>query len=147
MANILILVAENSRAKLLEADFPRSELREVKDFTHEKSRLSNRELTNESRPGRTFDRNGAGRHAMEYDTNPKEVEAQVFARELVKYLDSQRNNGHAFKKLVLMAPPKFLGLLRSCMPESLRKLVAAEVNKSMVQKSAEQIQGELPYSF
>ncbi len=147
MANILILVAENSRAKLLEADFPRSELREVKDFTHGKSRLSNRQLTSDSRPGRCYDSNGKGRHAMAPDTEPKEIEAQVFARELVQYLDHERNNGHTFNKLVVMAPPKFLGLLRSSMPETLRKLVAAEVNKSMVRKSNKQIQEELPYSF
>lgn len=147
MANILILVAENSRAKLLEADYPRSALREVKDFTHGQSRLSNRELTSESKPGRSFDSKGKGRHAMEPDTEPKEVEAQIFARELVGYLDGQRNNGHAFKKLVVMAPPKFLGLLRQTMPDTLRKLVSAEVNKSLVRKSAKEIQSELPYSF
>jgi len=33
MANILILVADPSRAKVLEADYPRSALHEVKDFT------------------------------------------------------------------------------------------------------------------
>ena len=146
MANIWVLVAENSRARLFKMDFPRSSLNEFKGFTHEKSRLSNRKLTTDL-PGRTYDSHGVGRHAMEPDTIPKEVEAEVFARELVKYLDGHRNNGDNFKKLVVMAPPKFLGLLRQSMPEKLKSLVAAEVNKNVVKQSVKQIQGELPYSF
>ncbi len=146
MANIWVLVADNSAAKLLETDYPRSPLHEIKDFTHSASRLRNNELVSDS-PGRTFDRKGYASHGVGSSNEPKKVEAEVFARELVHYLDSHRNNGHHFKKLVLVAPPKFLGLLRSSMSEHLRNLVVAQVSKNMVKESSQKIQGELPYSF
>jgi len=90
MANIWILVAENSRAKLFEQDFPRSSIHELEGFTHSASRLKGNELVSDG-PGRTFDSKGDGRHALVPDPEPKAVQAQLFVRVLMKYLEEHRN--------------------------------------------------------
>lgn len=145
MANVWVLVAENSRAKLFEHDFARSPLQEVQGFTHSASRLHDQDLTSDL-PGRSFDSKGAGRHAMEQYTEPKVIEAQAFAKTLVEYLENSRNH-QKFEKLVIMAPPAFLGMLRKEMSEPLSALVAAEVDKNLVKHDAEEIQAHLPFSY
>lgn len=145
MANIWVLVAETSRAKVYEQDFPRSELHELEGFTHTASRLKGTQLVADG-PGRTFDSKGDGRHAMVPDSFPKDNEAKDFARMLAQYLEQHRNDND-FKKLVIVAPPGFLGMLREAMPHALKNMVAAEVGKNLVRESARAVQGHLPYSF
>lgn len=144
MSKIWVLVAESSRAKIFEQDHPRSELRELEGFDHSASRLNDTDLVS-SPPGRTFDSKGMGRHAMEPDTDPKTNEAQKFAGILAKHLNQHCDK--AFNKLVVIAPPEFLGVLRDSFSNQVSKSIAASINKNLLHETAESIQGHLPYSF
>lgn len=144
MGKIWILVAESSRAKIFEQDHPHSALHEVKDFDHSAARMHDSDLVS-SAPGRTFDRNGMGRHAMEPDTDPKVNEAHIFAHILADHL--KQHCDKKFNKLVLIAPPEFLGILRETFSDHLNKTVAASINKNLVHETPENIQGHLPFSF
>lgn len=145
MSKIWVLVAESSRAKIFETDSPRSLLRELEGFDHSASRMNDTDLVS-SAPGRTFDRNGSGRHSMEPDTDPKVNEAHIFARELATHLNQNCEKKH-FNKLVVIAPPDFLGILRASFSEHVIKLIAASINKNLVHETPENIQGHLPYTF
>ncbi len=145
MGKTWILVAESSRAKIFEQEAPRGDLRELQAFDHESSRLNDIDLVS-SAPGRAFDSKGMGRHAIEPDTDPKVNETHIFARLLAQHLDKGLEKNH-FKKLVVMAPPEFLGILRDTFSAQINHLIVAEINKNLVRESVESIQAHLPFSF
>lgn len=130
-----ILVADEARARLLEdAGGPLNELR---DFVHGESRAKAGEMAGE-RLSRTHDRAGAARHAIEPHTSSEAIEARRFAQELAAALDEGRGAGR-FERLVLFAPPRFLGLLREVLPTAVARCVAAEVGKDVVAEPASRI--------
>lgn len=71
-----------------------------------------------------------GRPGAAPDTDPKEVEAQKFARELAERLE-QGLNQHDFDGVVLVAPPQFLGLLKSTLSTQVAKHVVDTVDKDL----------------
>jgi protein required for attachment to host cells len=92
------------------------------------------------RPGRVFDsaspagrRRGASAHHAtngEYSTRRREIErfAQRVAAKLARESAALR-----FDRLVLIAAPAFLGMLRDALPAALRAQVAATVNRDIAQ--------------
>jgi len=107
-----LLIADASRARLFRRSDQADELELVEELEHPESRAMNRDLMAD-KPGRAFTGGGMvpGRSSMEYETDPKDVEAEKFARELGDDL-ARRCDEHTFDDLVVVAPPKFLGLLR-----------------------------------
>lgn len=107
-----VLVADASRARLYQRPDNASKLVLLEEFDHPEGRAKARDLMAD-KPGRTFASGPVeARSAKEYRTDPKEVEAEKFARELGRRL-ADHFDAHAFDDLVIAAPPKFLGLLRA----------------------------------
>jgi protein required for attachment to host cells len=79
---------------------------------------------------------------MNDKTSAKQQEAYGFAKALADRLDSARNKGE-FSKLVLVAPPSFLGLLRDNLSKEVMAMVSNQVDKNLVQKPAETIRDYL----
>ncbi len=130
-----IVVAESSRARLFARNG--SKLDEIETLVHPQGRVRNRDLDSD-RPGRTFDSAGPGRHAMNRHNDPKRTEAMNFARQIVERLESARTRG-SFTRLVLIAAPEFLGLLRQDMSAPLAGLVTRSIDKNLVQADAGEI--------
>lgn len=110
-----VLVADASRARLYLRNDSASKIKLVEEFEHPESRAKVIDLMAD-KPGRTS-ASGPQSHArssQEYRTDPKQVEAQKFARELSRRL-SALFVAHVFEDVVVAAPPKFLGLLRSAL--------------------------------
>lgn len=126
-----IVVAESARARILAVSGTGGKLAEVAGLTHPESRLHDTDLSSDV-PGRSFDSHGQGRHGMEQATDPHEREAQAFAVEVARHIDSGVQAG-SFDSLVLIAPPKFLGQLRSQMSKSARNIVVGELDKNLVE--------------
>jgi len=80
------------------------------------------------KPGRSFDSGGQGRHAIEPPTDPHRHAKHNFAHDVVGVLDDARRRGE-LDDLVVVAEPRFLGDLRSLMPDQLRSRVRHEVGK------------------
>ncbi len=142
MTDTWVLVANASRARLLVAETPVGGLSEVEDFIHTQTRLHDRDLISD-RPGRAFDSAGEGRHAMEQKTDPKKQEAINFAKQLGEHLETARHKGE-FGKLVLVAAPAFLGLLRENLHPNTLKSVTVEIDKDWVALNPSQLRGQLP---
>lgn len=110
MADALwILVANGSRAKLFATDerAERWDLRE--EFLHEESRSMSRHLLNQP-----DNPNAGSLHKPQPENEPdarQQFEHDRFARELAQRLERGLND-HAYDRLVIAAPPGFLGLLR-----------------------------------
>lgn len=142
MANTWIVTADSSRARIFTVETSRGPLRELDVLLHPEARLHEQDLTTDL-PGRAFDSVGEGRHAMGQSVTPKEHEAITFAKEVADYLDKARSEGR-YHKLLLVAAPRFLGLLRQNLSAATSGLVGEEIDKNLVQHSAEDIRKHLP---
>jgi protein required for attachment to host cells len=147
---IRIVVADQSEARFYDAARRGARLQSVGRVSDPTAHLHDRDLKSD-RPGRTFDRaaSGPGRrgavahHATGGERRPRKIQAQRFARRVVTELKkSSRTKG--FDRVVLMAAPSFLGLLRAALPASMRKLVVAEINRDLVHQTVAEVRSHLP---
>jgi protein required for attachment to host cells len=92
-------------------------------------------------PGRSFSSVGSGRSAME-QTDWHEQEEHRFLHRLLDHLDAAVNAGDA-KALILVAPPRALGVLRQAYSHNLRAALRAEVDKDFVKMPLHEIEKHL----
>ena len=142
MSKVWVVVADSSRARVLESPNRVGPLTEVESLQNPEARAMNKDL-NTDKPGRSFDSAGQGRHAMEPGIDAKQVEAIQFARRLRHFLKEQ-SEAKKFNKLVLAAAPDFLGLLRDNLDKVVREKISVEQDKDLVKETPEKIRESLP---
>jgi protein required for attachment to host cells len=92
-------------------------------------------------PGRAFSSVGAGRSAME-PTDWHTQEEDRFLRKLAERLDAAVNAGET-NALILIAPPRALGVLRQSYSHALRATIGAEIDKDFVKLPVHEIEKHL----
>lgn len=143
MDNIWVLVANASVATVYnfvshKSSQQKPNLEVVEQFQHPDSRKKDQDLVSD-RMGDYQSRNGAGRGSFVENSDPHQYEAEVFARELVHFLEKGRT-AHKFASLMLVAEPHFMGLLRKCMDDHpLKHLPIKEVLKEYTQEKPDQL--------
>ena len=130
MTTTWILSANRSSASLFESDWPGKSMRRIQDIPHPQGRMQNKDIDTD-KPGRVFDSFGEGRHSTSPKQEPTEHIAQQFALELAEMLNKGRLT-NAYDKLVLIAEPKFLGVLRAALDKNTELLITQTVNKNLV---------------
>jgi protein required for attachment to host cells len=143
MAKTWVVVAESSRARIFSLEKVKGPMDEILTLDNPDSRAHEQELTSDL-PGRAFDSNGQGRHAIGTSVEPKQQETIVFAKQIAEHLDTHRKSGD-YQKLVIFAAPAFLGLLRENMSDPTNRLVVHESNKNLAQLSVDKIREHIPY--
>ena len=142
MPNTWLMVADTSQAKFFSVD-KKGILSELERLEHPEGRLHVSELTSDL-PGRAFDSAGnGGRHTMETKLSPKEQEAIGFAKKIGHQLESHREKGE-FEKLIVIAPPAFLGLLRKKMGANITRTITTEIGKNLIGQTDQEIRKHLP---
>jgi protein required for attachment to host cells len=141
MSNTWVLVAESSRAKLYRVNGRLAPFTEIDAMVHPASRMHEGDLVSDT-AGSDGGSIGQGRHVIDNKHTAHEHESLQFAKELASRLDSGRTNGD-FDKLVLVAPPEFLGHLRNNLSKEVMSMVSRQVDKNLVQKPAEVLRGYL----
>jgi protein required for attachment to host cells len=141
-----ILICDAGRAHLYREEPKRRGYTLLESLEHSESRARVRDLMADAQ-GRKPNGNPAGlgppgppggppggpylgRPGAAPDTDPKEVEAQKFARQLAERLEKGLN-GHEYQRLVLIAPPHFLGLLRATVTTQVSKRIEETVDKDL----------------
>ncbi|MEA3412038.1 MAG: host attachment protein [Pseudomonadota bacterium] len=142
MRTTWVLVADSTRARLMEAENAIGPLREIETLVHPESRLHERDINTDS-PGRAFDSGGQGRHAMGQHVGAKEHEAGTFVRDISHRLDRGRKSGD-LKQLVIVAAPALLGLLRKHMSAETARLITLELDKNITQMDISELRAHLP---
>jgi len=132
-----VVVADRSRARIFSVETPRGPLTELEDLVHPESRAHDRDLTSD-RPGRSSDN-----HVLGTAHGKGDQQAQEFAREIADRLENGRV-GAQFERLVVVAAPDVLGLLRKTMNGPLLKTVTREVLKNLTQQRPADIRKLLP---
>jgi protein required for attachment to host cells len=136
-----VLVADRSRASLLHA-LPNG-LRPwptLAGFVHEEARLTPQERDTAA-PGRVMHPGGA-RSAVEPHEDRSHVEARRFAAQITEHLDRERLN-RRFDRLVVVAPPMFLGVLREASSAPLRAMTAIEFDRDLIPLPEAELQQRL----
>jgi protein required for attachment to host cells len=135
-----VVVCDGKKALVLEnvgdEKFLNLKTREV--YAHADQKTS--ELGTDA-PGRSFSSVGSGRSAME-QTDWHEQEEHRFLHRLLGHLDAAVNAGEA-KALILVAPPRALGVLRQAYSHNLRAALRAEVDKDFVRMPLHEIEKHL----
>jgi protein required for attachment to host cells len=153
MDAVWILVADKGRARLFGMDTPRTEeMHERRDYLMPEQRRHERDLRTDDR-GRVFDSGGRGRtsrvqigqghHAMEEPTSVKEKAAIDFAKDIAEDINKAARE-NAFDKLVIVAEPQFLGMLRDKLDPVVAKRLSLELPKSIAKERADEIRRHLP---
>lgn len=137
-----LLVADSVRGRVFQIDSPTGSLTEIITLAHPEGRLHEQALTSDL-PGRTFDRAGQGRHVMEDRISAKEQDNIRFAMRIAEHLDAMRME-RKFERLIIVAPPEFLGILSAKLSAATEKMVSMRVDKNLAQKSAKEIRTHLP---
>ena len=135
-----VVVCDGAKALILEnigdAQTPNLKTREV----YEQQDRKTHELGTDA-PGRAIQSVGSARSAME-QTDWHDQAEQRFLGDLVKRLDAAVKAGDA-KSIILVAPPRALGVLRQSLSNGLRGAVRAEIDKDYVKMLVHEIEKHL----
>lgn len=96
----------------------------------------------QDRPPRSFDRVGAGRHAMDKGRSLHEQEEEKFLRRVADRIGAGEKQA-AFEHLVVAAPPRALGLLRAHFDQSVQARVRATASKDLLDETEAQLRERL----
>ena len=137
-----IVVCDASRARVFKEHGRTGAYELVREIEHPESRAHVRDLVSDaegrkpvgmplggSYGGRSVSL-GYGRIGAAPRSDPKEVEAAKFARELRAVLERGLYD-HSYETLILVAPPTFLGLLQSAFGDGLSRRVEARIGKDL----------------
>jgi protein required for attachment to host cells len=135
-----VVICDGKKALVLEnagdEKFLNLKTREV--FEHPDARTSD---LGTGAPGRSFSSVGTGRSAVE-QTDLHTQEEEKFLRKLAGHLDAAVKAGQA-KSLIMVAPPRALGVLRQAYSHSLRDALRAEIDKDLVKLPVHEIEKHL----
>lgn len=137
MAQYWIVVADASRARLFARNKKFSELEEIDTLVHPESRLRGQDLVTD-RPGQKQEARTTGEYDAGENNDPKDHEAEAFARELGHHLNKARAEGR-FEHLVLLAEPRFLGQLRKRLDHATGEAVSEAVSTNLTRASIEDV--------
>jgi protein required for attachment to host cells len=136
-----VVAADSAQAEVYRVSKIGGAFEPLRSLTNAEGHMKGRDLTTD-KPGRAFDSMGAGRHAMASAVAPKEHAADTFAKEVCQLLESGRARGD-FDRLVVLAPPDFLGRLRKAITPATNQLVVESVAKNLVGEDADAIRARL----
>lgn len=142
MSTTWALVCDASRARILEPNGRGESWRVLETLDHPPSRQRTSELVSDQRGRVQQSGNTASKPGMAPRTDPTDVEAEHFARELSDKLQ-QAFDTQTFERLIVAAPPRFLGLLRGLVSKPVQRLVIASIDKDYTHADPAEIEKRL----
>ena len=135
-----VVVCDGAKALILEnvgdAMFPNLKTREV----HEQPDLMTHDQGTDA-PGRAVNSVGGARSAVA-QTDWHDQAEQVFLTKLAQHLETALAAGKV-KSLVVVAPPRALGMIRPAYGHALRAALRAEIDKDLVKMPVHEIEKHL----
>jgi protein required for attachment to host cells len=136
-----ILVGNASRMRLFSADARGDDWKLLEEFRHDESRARNTDLQEQR------DNPNAGTlHGPPPETEPngrRELEHDRFARELSGRLDRGVDD-HTFERLIIAAPPEFLGKLRKSLSKRALQRLVLDLDADYSNVPARDLPGRVP---
>ena len=136
-----IVVADGARGRIFSRAHGKKELDSALPFELVQSRSPMHDRVTD-RGGQTHESAGPGGHTKSKSVDAKEHDQQVLAKRIADAIRHGRTENR-FEKIVLIAPPAFLGQLRGALDEPSRKLVSASHAKDLSGLNPPQLQERL----
>jgi len=135
-----VVVCDGAKALILQnsGDIKFPNLKTIQVF--EQKDLATRELGTDA-PGRAINSVGNIRSAVD-QTDWHDQAERAFLTQLVQHLDTAITSGKA-KSLIVVAPPRALGVIRPAYTHALKSAVRAEVDKDFVKMPVHEIEKHL----
>ncbi len=148
---VRVIVADQSEARFYDLDGLDARLQPAGRLTDPDAHSQEHELAAERAArgsGRTAvadagRRVGLTPHSVGTDPRPRKDAAMRFARQVAAELDGARLRD-GFDRIVLIAGPAFIGLLRSALSEPVRATLVAEVRKDLVHQEESMVHAYVP---
>ena len=135
--SVVIIVADASKARIFKSARGLQQLTEIEDFIHSESRMTDSELMSDT------SRISANRRgSLQPRTFPKDHEEQAFAKQLGKHL-KELYSKEPYEDLILVASPRFLGMLRNELTVSIANLVSKTIDKELIHLDKDQLLEQL----
>lgn len=132
-----VLVADASRARLFASDLLFDALEPLDDRVHPASRMPVHELVSGARGAEQAAVSGVHTR-YERHTDPHDATVEAFARELAAVVCTA-HAAHRFDRLVVIAPPQFLGVLRAHLDPATARAVIADISHEWTQLPLEEL--------
>jgi protein required for attachment to host cells len=142
MQRTWVVICDASRCRIFEVGPRRDQWKMLQSIEHPQGRAKGQDLLTD-KPGRNQQSRSTMRPALEPSTPPHEVEVEKFAHQIAKLLET-RLAENAYERLVLVAPPHFLGTLRSTLSANLAKHVALSLDKDYTSLEPAQLAERVP---
>jgi protein required for attachment to host cells len=126
-----IISANSSSARVYEV-LSRNTIKPKYTLEHVQSRMKSESLVTD-RPGQRAP------HSFTESANPKEVEANRFAKHLADLIERARATNQ-FEQLVLVMPPEFLGLVSSHLTDLTKDLIRETHTKDYTKLPVQELQ-------
>jgi protein required for attachment to host cells len=136
-----ILIPDGGCARVLTSTGADHHLTEVPGLSFEADLPASHELGTD-RPGRSHESQGHARHAIEPNVDQHAQLKQKFVASVVDALTDKHNEG-AFDKLIIVAPPTVLGMIRPQLKGRLRDVTVHEVDKDLTKTPNHEIASHL----
>jgi protein required for attachment to host cells len=145
MSHTWVLITDAARARLFQID-GRDGMAEVACLSNPERRTVTHDRDLNDRLPRTIESGSAHRSAIEPHTTLREKSERQFARAVAERLehDAERQQ---YEHLILVAPPRFLGVLREHLPEALHRRVVGEIRHDLVSASTQELKERLQEAF
>jgi protein required for attachment to host cells len=150
--NLRIVVADERQANFFDTYNLNGPLTPRGSVQNTKAGLRDTDLETD-RAGRRF--GGAGgvshgsgpqqghHHGVDGERSTERHDVELFAKEVAHQIDHARTQKE-FDKLLLVAPPKMLGLLRQSLPSQAQSMLAGEITKDVVRHGPDAILKLIP---
>lgn len=132
-----IVVADAARARIFTRDS--LNLAEKESLVHAAGRLHEGDLITDRRGADVHESTSSTSRSSGEENVASQHENELFAKEVAQHLYSARVT-NSLEKLIMVAPPKFLGLLRDKLDGPTQKLVTHTLSKDLSKASLADIQ-------
>jgi protein required for attachment to host cells len=137
-----VLVADGQRARVLERLSLSEQWQELEAEAQEVFDPPSHALGTE-RPGRTHESVGGARHAIEPRQDAHEARKVAFARDLAERIEAAAE-AKRFARLIIVAPPSFLGHLRDALGDATRQRLRGSLDLDLTKAPLAEIVAHLP---
>lgn len=133
------VIADSSRVRIFERQPHTQHLIEIENFVNPAGHANSVDLLTDER-GRFFGKGERNQgHTADPHVFPVDHENEKFSKTLTHYLDHGRRI-RLYQKLCLIAPPKFLGLIRNNLKKDVQRMVEEELPKDISSYTVPQIE-------
>ncbi len=147
---IRVVSANQNKVRFYDIGRVTDPLKCVGELEDPTARLHDRDMKSD-RPGIVYShappaagrRGGVMHSGTGGERRPRKHAAQVFAARIAQELEHAHQAGR-FSRLVIVAGPAFLGLLRAALSPALERLVVAEVPKDLLKRTDDSVRSHLP---